>query len=214
MAKYRLTPWINEGLYGFFEYELWYRDLNIHARTLDEIKTKLSLEIYNKNTDRLYCYKNDLVAAEYDKLSDEEKKNISISVFQSNFVSTPNPEIEKMLMDNGTLYPWNVELDDCEIQHYDPTEEDLSELRYILEMYPDITQMELENIYFEHVSTDPKYLVNQVILDSSEASVAQDDKDTAVSDLLCELYEKQLQSEEIILSQSESIIDLYEKLYS
>ncbi len=213
MKNLKLTPWLNEGLFGFFEYDCWYKGIHTHARTLEDLQTVTTNTLKELNESVKTAKKTENFTEKYEKLSDEEKNSISLVGYfnqlnQRELTEEECEEIRDKLYDEEIVITENPE---CVIQHFDPTAEDLKELEDILTQYPDISQIELENIYYHHCTTDPNSMIYLNSVSNAKEITERYDSDLEISALLCSMYEKMLECEAQLVNSSEEIVNLYEE---
>lgn len=207
-------PWINDGLVGFFEYRLQYKDITVVARNLEDLQTFLTREIFHKNTDKINMNADKIAIESYHNLSDEEKKSTNISQYRSLYVLEHRDEIINQLMEDGIIYPWDLSINDVKYESVDFTQDDIDKLQSIVDSCPNLTQKDLEDIFFEENTDNQEYLNYQFSLSVSQNTIDTYENDITTSEMICELYEKNLTSEEQLLANAEVIIELYEKINS
>lgn len=199
--------------YGFFEYDCWYKGIHTHARTLEDLQTVTTEQIKIMNETIRNEVKTDNWEQKYQELSDEERQSISQCEYYFSLMDRDLSEYEEKYIADK-LYDENVvitENSECVIQHFEPTEEDLKELGGILEQYPNINQIELENIYYYHKTTDPSSIIYFKNIENAKRESEQYDNNLSVSTLLCDMYEKQLELENQLVACSEELVSIYEK---
>lgn len=198
---------------GFFEYDCWYKDLHVHARTLENLQIEMINLIKQINNSIKTFIKTKNWENKYYALSNEERGKISEYDY---YIQLDSRELTNEELDSikDKLYDENLSIIDnaeCKIQYYKPTIEDLNELKELLNYYPNISQIELENLYYNHITTEPATKTYLSAIENNIRVAEQYDSDIAISSLLCDMYEKQLELESQLISTSEELVDLYEE---
>lgn len=204
----------NDNGCGFYEYECWYNGGHFHARTLEDLQSIVREEYKKINEAYKTAKRVEGFMEQYEQLSDEEKREMTLMQYYDKLNARELTEEElKELEEEHKLFDENVDIlsePDAVIQHFDPTTEDLKELRNLVEECPNLSPMDLEYLYYDHTLTDVSAKFHLASVENAKQLAEQYSSDLDVSELLCEMYEKQLELETQLVSTSEEIVDLYE----
>lgn len=205
-----LIPWINDGKCGFFEYVLKYKELFVVARDLQALQNILTLDVLNTNNCKISNKLNTLISEKF-----TDKENIDFSTFYDNFIEENKERVANELMENGTLIPWDITIEETGYETVNYTEEDVDKLRDIIETCPNINQSQLEEIFSgneELRNVSDEYFNHLKDLATSEVALDSYENSIEVSEMLCEMYEANKEMEKQLISNSEMIVDLYETI--
>lgn len=146
--------------FGFFEYECWYKDINVHSRSLDQLQSEMTRTIKEINDGIKNSIKTKDWELKYNELSPREQIDMTRSDYYYSLMERDLTEDEYDSI-KDSLYNENIvitESDECEIQYFKPSQSDIQELEDILTKFPNISQIELENIYYHHKTIQPLFL--------------------------------------------------------
>lgn len=205
----------NDNSCGFYEYECWYKGSNYHARNLEELQAVI-LEQFEKRREAVkIAKKTEGFIEKYNALSDEERRDMTLMKYYDKLNERELTDEE--LQELKEEYDWFDEKEfsvidnpDITIQHFEPTGEDIQELRNLLHECPDLGIMDLEQLYFNHTLTNVSAKVHLSGVENAERLAEQYSSDLEVSELLCEMYEKMLELETQLVNTSEELVNLYE----
>ena len=208
-------PWLNEGLVGFFEYDINVYGYTLVAREKEHLQNEVTNLLMHQNYDRVTSYIRDNTPIEYfEEWTDEQRAEISFIELIEKRLNDDDyrEEIKQMLIDTGILYPNDITIDEIGYNSPTYTQDDVDELRHFVESFPSVSQVELEDIYLRQNSENVPYLLHRETVQNAELSAQNYENNLEVSELLCQIYEEKLAIEEQLISNSEIIVDLYEKV--
>lgn len=190
-------PWINNGQCGFFEYDMEIYGYILVGRNKMQLQEELSNLLFHQN---------------FDKCSDYIQKNDP-----DNYCAKVNDKltilsIKKELIEKGEIYPDDATIEDVGYNTRNFSEEDIRELRGLIEAFPDLSQIELEDIYFRQNTQDPRYLLYKKSIEDSKKEVERYERDIEVSKSLTQVYEKNTELESRVVSITKNIGTILEKI--
>lgn len=190
-------PWINNNSSGFFEYDMELYGFILVGRNKAQLQSEVRNLLIHQNYDKCGRY-----------ILENEPENYHEKINDKKYVEM----IKKRLVEKGDIYPDNATIEDIGYNCRNFTEEDIQELRGLLEAFPDLTQIELEDIYFRQNTENPKYLFYKKSIEDSKKEVERYEKDLEMSKSLTQLYEKNIDLESQVKSIVSSISTILEKL--
>lgn len=203
----------NGNWYGFYEYDCWYKGVHACARSVEDLEMVLRDVLKGMNDAIKTELKTSGFQEKYNLLLPDEKRNLTIFNFydQLNERELTDDELDSL---KDRLYDENISIlnnPEVELQHYQPTEDDIEELKDIINDNPNITQSELENIYVNHHTNDPNTKIYLINSESAKKEIETYDSDLSVSTMLCDVYEQLELMNSQMISTAEELIKLYEE---
>lgn len=193
-------PWINNEDVGFFEYDMEVYGFILVGRNKNQLQKELTNLLYHQNYDKCVEY----VRSKTDNDIEEFTKKINDDIYILS--------VRKSLINKGEIYPDDATIEEVGYNCRNFTEEDVQELRGLVEAFPDLTQIELEDIYFRQNTQNPKYLFYKKSIEDSKREVERYERDIEVSKTLTEFYEKNINLESRIESIMKSIGTILERI--
>lgn len=191
-------PWINNGDVGFFEYDMEVYGFILVGRNKMQLQEELSNLLLHQNYDKCVEYIRNKVGIE----DFMEKINDKIYVLS----------IKKALIAKGEIYPDDATIEDVGYNTRNFSEEEIQELRGLLEAFPDLTQIELEDIYFRQNTQNTKYLLYRKSIEDAKKEAERYELDLENSKLMTQMYERSEELEEKIASILKSVGELAMKV--
>lgn len=209
----RKIPWINDGNVGFFEYDMELYGYVLVGRNKFQLQEEVTKLLIHQNYDKACDYIRRETPTEYNKWSNAQKAEIFVNDLISQRINDLDyvNSVKKKLVTDGEIYPDDATIEDIGFNSRYFTDEDIEELRYLVESVPDLTQDDLEDIYLRQNSQNPKYLLHRKMIEDSKKEVERYNKDIEVSKSLTQLYEKILNAESLISGITETIKTLFGK---
>lgn len=209
-----LIPWINDNKSGFFEYSLQYRTIHTVARTIEELQTIFTKDVFNYNTHQIDIYLNKIFEEDYSNKTIEEQSEIEFSEYQQKFFEENKEVAIEKLMSDDILIPWDITIEEVGYNMHEYTETDLTKLAGIIKNCPNSSQSQLEEIFSD--KKELKSVNNEYVEYVKEQSVSESfldmyDNNLNTSDMLCSMYEKIEQLQSQLVSSAELIVEMYEQ---
>ena len=208
-------PWLNEGLVGFFEYNIEVYGYTLVGREKEQLQNEVTNLLIHQNYDRVSTHIRETTQKEYfEEWTEEQRAETSfIDLLEYRMNNEEYREgVKQKLIDEGILYPNDITVDEIGYNAPNFTDEEISELRHFVESFPSVSQVELEDVYLRQNSENVPYLLHRETVQNAELSAQNYETNLEVSELLCQIYEEKLAIEEQLISNSEMIVDLYEKV--
>lgn len=219
------TPWINQGVAGFFEYEIWINAFHIVARTKEDLQREVTINVQCRNYDEVSTYikSNAWNMYESEGFSEEEKAKLPFSEYLDSKLNDEEyrKSIFNLLMEEQadwdvhkrTVHPYDISIDEIGYNEVQYTQVEVDELNNFIKQFPDaLNQFELEDIYRYQNSNNATFAVFRESQRNAQTAVQQYENNLAVAELIVSQYEQQLAMEEQLLANAEMIVNLYEQL--
>lgn len=210
-------PWLNEGLVGFFEMDMELYGFQLVGRNRDLLQAEVTNLLKHQNYDRACNYIKENTPIEYwNDWSEEERSKINIFELINQRINDLEyvAKIKQFLVEKGEIYPDDATIDDIGFNTREYTEDEVKELRYLVDSVPSLTQVELEDIYLREDTQDPRFLLHRKTVEDADAAAQNYETNLETSELVTQLYERNLELEAQLLSNSELLVSLYEQLNS
>lgn len=215
MAQNKI-PWLNEGLVGFFEYDIVLYDHRLVGRSKEELQKEVSNLVMHQNYDRVSSIiKNDTPIEYWEKFTDEERQAIDLNeLLESRLDSSSEyfQNLKQSMIESGELYPDSISIEELDYNYREYTDEEVEELRTFVSNFPNITQVELEDVYLRQNSENLPYLFQRSSEENSVLNAKNYESDLETSELICQLYEENEAIKSQLVENAELIVKLYEKV--
>lgn len=212
----RKIPWLNEGLVGFFEYDIVVYGFQLVGRSKEQLQEEVTLLIMHQNYDKVSDYIKHNTPIEYwEKFTEEERQVISLNELLESRLNSSSEyfqNLKQSMIESGEIYPDSISIEDLDYNYREYTDEEVEELRTFVNNFPSVTQEELEDIYLRQDSENLPYLFQRSSTEASQINIQNYEESLEVSELICQLYEENCAIEEQLVANAEMIVDLYEKV--
>lgn len=209
-------PWLNDGLVGFFEYDIVLYDHQLVGRSKEELQKEVSNLVMHQNYDRVSSIiKHDTPIEYWEKFTDEERQAIDLNeLLESRLDSSSEyfQNLKQSMIESGELYPDSISIEELDYNHREYTDEEVEELRTFVSNFPNITQVELEDVYLRQNSENLPYLFQRSSEENSVLNAKNYENDLETSELICQLYEENEAIKSQLVENAELIVELYEKV--
>lgn len=207
-------PWLNEGLVGFFEYDVVVYGYQLVGRNKEQLQQEVAHLLLNQNYDRVNDKIYAIAEEEFFSLTPEEQFEINFPTMLRTRLNDIEyrATIKQTMLDSGEILPDDISIEDLDYNYREYTDEEVEELRTFVNNFPSVTQVELEDIYLRQNSENLPYLFQRSSTEASQINIQNYEESLEVSELICQLYEENCAIEEQLVANAEMIVDLYEKV--
>lgn len=207
-------PWLNEGLVGFFEYDVVVYGYQLVGRNKEQLQQEVAHLLLNQNYDRVNDKIYAIAEEEFFSLTPEEQFEINFPTMLRTRLNDIEyrATIKQTMLDSGEILPDDISIEDLDYNYREYTDEEVEELRTFVNNFPSVTQVELEDIYLRQDSENLPYLFQRSSTEASQINIQNYEESLEVSELICQLYEENCAIEEQLVANAEMIVDLYEKV--
>lgn len=209
-------PWLNDGLVGFFEYDIVLYDHQLVGRSKEQLQEEVTNLVMHQNYDRVSSVIKHNTPIEYwEKFTDDERQAIDLNeLLESRLDSSSEyfQNLKQSMIESGELYPDSISIEDLDYNYREYTDEEIEELRTFVSNFPSVTQVELEDVYLRQNSENLPYLFQRSSEENSVLNAKNYENDLETSELVCQLYEENEAIKSQLIENAELIVELYEKV--